>query len=332
MVRLGPAALLVAVLAAAPSPALAADDEVRRDKAAEAFDDGAAAYRKGKFKAAAVHFESADVALPSARALRMAIRSRDEAGQPARAATLAGQALLRYPDDEGTASLATEVIDKHKDDLHRLAVRCSAPCVVWVDGHPVPGLARERWSVFVEPGDVAVTARFGDDESDEQQLSATAGGDNSLSFVGALPVAPTPKPKPDESPSEQPPDESGDEGDDGSSWIEHPAVFASLLVATAAVGGVTIWSGIDTLNNPGQDAVREACAGQGTDCPEYVQGRNSQLRTNILIGVTAGLGALTTIFGIFVTDFGGGDGDGDVALSIIPGPGDGPGLGGRLTW
>src|SRR5262245_25611017 len=69
-------------------------------KAAAEFDQARGHYRAGRFAAAAPHFEAADEAMPSAQALRMAIRSRDEAGEPARATTLAAQALLRYPEDK----------------------------------------------------------------------------------------------------------------------------------------------------------------------------------------------------------------------------------------
>jgi hypothetical protein len=82
------------------------------------------------------------------------------------------------------------------------------------------------------------------------------------------------------------------------------------------LGAVTIWSGVDTLNNPGTDAVREACAGQGSDCELYQEGVRKQTRTNALIGATAGMGVLAAVFAIFVTDWGGGDGA--TALAVDP--------------
>ena len=71
--------------------------------------------------------------------------------------------------------------------------------------------------------------------------------------------------------------------------------------ATAIALGVTVWSGINTINSPGVNAVRADCVGQGASCPAYVEGRNEQLRTNVLIGVTAGLGAATGVIGLFFT-------------------------------
>ena len=46
-------------------------DAVR--KAASSFDEGGAAYRDGRFELAASHFEAADAAVPSARAVRMSM-------------------------------------------------------------------------------------------------------------------------------------------------------------------------------------------------------------------------------------------------------------------
>jgi len=49
--------------------------------------------------------------------------------------------------------------------------------------------------------------------------------------------------------------------------------------------------------------VKQKCVGLGESCPEYQTGRNAQFRTNILIGVTAGLGVLTGVVGLFLTQW-----------------------------
>jgi hypothetical protein len=66
---------------------------------------------------------------------------------------------------------------------------------------------------------------------------------------------------------------------------------------------VTIWSGIDTENNPGPNAVKADCVGQGTSCKQYQDGLGSQLRTNVLIAVTGGVGLVTAVIGIFFTQW-----------------------------
>jgi hypothetical protein len=72
---------------------------------------------------------------------------------------------------------------------------------------------------------------------------------------------------------------------------------------TAASAAFTVWSGIDTQNNPGKDAVRNACMGLGESCPAYQQGLSSQLRTNVALAVTGVLGVATAGIGIFYTDW-----------------------------
>jgi hypothetical protein len=90
-----------------------------------------------------------------------------------------------------------------------------------------------------------------------------------------------------------------------------PTAFWVGVGLTAVLGGTTIWSGIDTKNNPGADAVRDACktvdsSGAHSDnCNTlYNQGRSNQTRTNVLLGVTAGVGVATAVVGAFFTDWG----------------------------
>src|ERR1700735_3870523 len=97
-------AVLLTWLAAAP-PFAAGDgkpDATHLQKAAEAFDAGVTAYKAHDYEGAAAHFEAADAAVASAKALRQAITAGAEAGQGARAATLAALAIVRYPGDDAT--------------------------------------------------------------------------------------------------------------------------------------------------------------------------------------------------------------------------------------
>jgi hypothetical protein len=66
---------------------------------------------------------------------------------------------------------------------------------------------------------------------------------------------------------------------------------------------VTIWSGLDAQKNPGTAAVKADCVGQGTSCPQYQQGLDAQRRTNILLAATGGVAAVTTIVGVFFTQW-----------------------------
>jgi hypothetical protein len=84
-------------------------------------------------------------------------------------------------------------------------------------------------------------------------------------------------------------------------------VFWVGVGLTALGAGITVWSGIDTKSNPGPSKVRETCRTSGSDsaaCQDiYHQGLDKQHRTNILLGVSAGLGVTTAIVGAFLTDW-----------------------------
>ena len=91
--------------------------------------------------------------------------------------------------------------------------------------------------------------------------------------------------------------------EDEIAWTGHDLAGLTGTFVTAA-GGATAISGIEAQKHPGTAAVRADCAGMGTSCPEYQQGLSAQLRTNVLLGVTGGLGLVTAIVGIFLTQWG----------------------------
>jgi hypothetical protein len=314
--RLGPLALALALTTAAVSSASAGPDPAKLRAAADSFEAGAKAYKDGKFEEAAAHFEAADEAVPSSKALRFAIRARTEAKQPSRAATLAALAVDRYPDDAETKKLATETVEKFGSELHRVEVSCASPCLLAAGTRIVHGEASTRWVVYLDPGTQNIGASFlGKIAAPEQAVEAVAGGSSEVRFV-------PPTGKPGGGGGGAPPVEPKGEGGEGGAgeggadvgtgdepakdWRIHPAPFVVGVIATAALGGTTIWSGIDTLNNPGPDAVREGCRGQGEDCELYQEGQSKELRTNALIGATAGVAVVTVVLAI-VTDWDGDD-------------------------
>lgn len=304
----------------APTAAHAAPDAGKVRTAAEEFDEAVRLYKAKDFGAAANHFEAADGAVPSPKALRLAIRSRTEAGQLARAATLSAYALDRYPAETETAETARETLAKHRPALHEVKVSCQSLCILAVE---VPGEAprsvhgdpNTRWTVFLEPGTSTISGSFlGNLPAGAKKVDAKAGGSSELRFDaqgsgGAAPPPATPPPAADPTPPEPtaPPPAEDDAGDDGGL---SPIFVLGGAVLTAAAGGVTVWSGIDTMNDPGEDAVRAGCAGQGTDCQLYQDGLAKETRTNVLIGVTAGLGAATLVLALFT------DWDGDASAEV----------------
>jgi hypothetical protein len=289
-------------------------DAAKIRTAALQFEAGALAYKKGAYVEAASAFEAADLTVPSSKALRLAMKARALAGQGSRAATLAAQALVRYPSDEDAVLLAKTTLAELEPSLHKLSVGCASPCVLAVGARTVAGPPNTRWVVYVDPGRVTIGASFfGDAGSVSRAVDANAGASSELRFEP--PAAPRPEPahapaQPASQPAaptptvapvaaETAPREVTSDGASPAPSGLSPAFVVTGLAVTAALGGVTIWSGIDTRNNPGVDAVRAACAGKDESCPEYAAGRAHQTRTNVLLGATVGAAAITGVLAIF---------------------------------
>jgi hypothetical protein len=276
-----------------PSPA-----QIRA--AAEAFDLGREAYQREDFVSAAEQFERADSQAPSSTAIEYALRARDKARQLDRAATLAVLARERHASDVNIAKITAELLTRARRDLYELRVHCTEPCELAVGGKIVHGAPRLTRVVFLGAGTVSVRAGFEGDKSASKDVEATGGGQGEVSFEVPPDAAPVPAPA---APPAAPPAIVEPPPQKGSGWS--PAVFWIGAGLTAAAGAATLWSGVDTLNNPGEARVSEECQRGDTSCGLYQDGLRSQRRTNVLIGVTAGLGAGTIVIGAFFTDWSG---------------------------
>ncbi len=103
-------------------------------------------------------------------------------------------------------------------------------------------------------------------------------------------------------------DNTSDTGTEHKAGMLPPTAFWVGVGVTAFATGITIWSGLDTQSNPGADKVRSACSSGDPSCHSlYDQGRSKQTRTNVLLGVTAGVAVATGVIGAFFTDWSGGE-------------------------
>lgn len=150
-------------------------------------------------------------------------------------------------------------------------------------------------------------AGWPDNRSDSKQIQAEAGGKGEVSFTApSAPASPTlANATAPGTPEPAPASLAGDSGAGKKSSGWSPAVFYVGAGLTAVLGGITVWSGLDTVNNPGADRVKEECGAlmQREDCELYKEGLSKQRRTNVLIGVTAGVGVATVLIGVLATDF-----------------------------
>ncbi len=331
--RLANAVRLTLLLAlAAPAAHAQSASDVRG--AAQAFDAARTAFRDESFMEAAEHFEAADALVPSAKALGLAIQARSRAGQLGRAATLAELALQRHPDQEELVRLAAPLIEQAGREFHRLTLVCSEACEVIVGTRLVHGGARASHVVYLAPGEQVVQASWDEGRKTEHRVDAAASERSTIEFAApakpkrlppvqiatpALQRAATKNPAPPKRSSGLP-----------------PYAFWSSLGLTAVVGGITAYSAYDMYKSPGVDAVRERCVGLGADCAEYQAGLDAQKRTNLLMAATGGLGVITAVLGVFLTDWDGEDAPKkpQVGLKLSPyfGVNDGATLGAQGTF
>ncbi len=299
-------------------PAVRADDAADALKvrtAAQEFDAGRRAYTAGDYTTAADHFENAYHDMPSVEALRLAIRSQQRAGNLARAATLSELALVKHGDDAGTVTLARSVLKQVRPKVFKVAVQCTPECGVVVDDHAVFDDSYGKIVVYVTPGKHEVAATWKADRSRAVEVQGEAGEETDAVF--RAPVHEEAK-SPEEPPSSvQVKSGASEPGPDKGTGLPAAVTYVGIGL-TAALAGATIWSGIDTRNNPGRDAVREQCVDQGASCPLYQDALSRQKRTNILLGTTIGVAVVTAVIGAAYTDWGDGEKAGKAPESTGP--------------
>jgi hypothetical protein len=283
-------------------PAVAAPDAERLKTAADEFDAGRRAYRLRDFENAAIHFENADRDVPSPEALESAIRARKEAGQEAKAATLSAWGLARYPGDKELADYAPKIIAEGEKALYKLTISCSPECALIVDEKVAPFGETVSATLYLDPGAHTLVAGWPNDRRTNSSVEATAGGAGTVSF--SAPAAPSTSTT--SAPIEAAPGNSNPpESDRGRGSGLPPAVFFVGAGATVILTGITVWSGIDTLNSPGKEAIAR-CLPRDTTCADYQLGVSHQNRTNLLIGATSVVAAGTAVLGLFFTNWSGG--------------------------
>lgn len=292
-------------LALSALPAGAQEISARdRQAASEAYDRGTSAYLARDYTGAARWFETAHRLAPAAAALVQAVRAYEQIGDDLRIATLGLRLSALYPDDR-SAQRAAERALRRAARFHRVDVECLG-CSVTLDG-----ALMEHPSFFVQADtDHVVEAAF-ETGTQRETVRGGAGEQRTLRFeappppvVAAEDPVTTPDPDPIASPVETPtPVASG--GGGGGVPV---GVTVTATILTAGLGGVLIWSGVDTLDgvpayeaNPTEEALAD--------------GRSREERTNWLIA-GVGVAAAVTVALMIFTDWGGGGGEAEVTPEV----------------
>ena len=295
-------AVLLALVTGLPLPtALAqapeASSQEDRRQAAKEFASGDRAYKDGDFRLAAESYERAYKRAPHHSALWNAARAWHRAGELARAANLYAWYLREAPPSARDRNSAQRALNDLSSRLARLEIHAAeGVAAIRVDGEPVVAS-----SVFVTPGAHVVEGRTLGDRPVREPQSVAAGDVISISLSPPPPppaaVAPAPAPVAEAAPAPR-------------SWL--PVLYVGGA-ATLALAGVTVWSGLDT--NQQKDAFERAPTQGNLDA-----GRQKEARTNILIGVSSGVAALTVVT-FFVLRASGGHEKAQPSAQLGVGPG-----------
>jgi tetratricopeptide (TPR) repeat protein len=297
--------VLVAVLWVAALPALAQQSDARqRQAAAEAYDQGTAAYLSGDYEKAAEWFETANRMSPAAPALIQAARAHQQAGHQSRAATLALRIVTEYPNEAAAVQYAQGLLDQLAAKFVRIDIACDG-CTIDVDG-----TLQESQSFFVDPDVVhVVTASFETGER-KGQVSGSAGETKTIEITAPPPMA-------------RPPIEPSSTHDGVNHEAKPLPPLATFIGAgvTAALLGTSIWSRIDTNNgvDPYKSAAMtyQGCVddhnGDKSKCTKqydtakgkYDDGKSKETRTSVLWVATGVAGAATGVIALFFTDWSG---------------------------
>jgi hypothetical protein len=265
------AAIVPCIAVFAATPCAAQSNNIAA--AARAFSLGQEAELAGNYRLACEHYELADRTVPSPEALRSAAKTRLKAGDEAMAATHA-EALARRYSDEKSHKVAEEILKVLRPKLARVSLSCTPRCGAVADGGAVGIDESESHVFYVEPGRHTIGAGFASGDMQQEVVDAVAGKSVSLT-MSARADAEADADQPTLEASAAPP----------SRGISRVWFFASAAV-TVALGGVTIWSGLDVLDR------KDAYEADPTRA-KLQDGRDRELRTNVLIGVTAAAAVAT---------------------------------------
>jgi tetratricopeptide (TPR) repeat protein len=301
----------------AVAPGVAAP-EAERSRASALFEEARRLYEAGDFTAAAESFERAYAAAPHHAAAWNAARAWHKAGELPRAATLYQRYLREAPWDAPDRDAAGRSLTELRALLGRVEVQPPG-----VKGVTVDGREPEYDEVWVVPGSHVVESVSGIVHRREGhgrhsrlpgparviKVDVAAGWSVSVAIVpetaAAEPATPPPSP-PDDATRAR----GATASDDGGwpAWAILP--FAG---ATALAAGGLVASGIDTENLHEEFEASGETSGYALD-----NGRFAMHRTNVLVAVTAGLGAVTLGVALFAIDWNGDGGGGRVVGVATP--------------
>ncbi len=251
-----------------------------RQAAGAAYTRGTRAYLAGDYNGAAGWFDTAYRLAPASAALVQSIRSNMRAGHEVRAATLALRVVAHHAGDAEAVREANELLTRLSSLYVRVEVRCAdargaeSHCAI-----EVGGVVQEHNLFFIAPNErVEVRARFASGDVHEE-VTGSAGATVETTLV---------EPEATRALSHnerQPRSRSTSSGLD-------PAYFLVAVGATAVAAGFAAWSTYDMFDGVPAYQANPTQA-------RLLDGQSRELRTQVLLGVSAGLIATSVLLLLF---------------------------------
>lgn len=259
-----------------------ASAQEERSDARTAYDDAAKAYEARDFKRAAEGFAKADALAPNALALKLALAAAVQADDP----VLAEELAVRAESRDASADVQEMARNAHrlaKGRVGKIEIACaapSAPCVAQIGAREL----RHGQTAIAARGPVTVTFTSAGGKTTTETVIVAADTTTRANEPAFAPA----KIERLEHPADRPRARSG--LDPAFVWIG-----AGLTVALA---GVTVVSGLDA--NARHDDFVAARTTSSRDT-----GQAAELRTNVLLGSTIVVAAVTGVIGLWFTRWGG---------------------------
>jgi hypothetical protein len=278
---------------------VSASEESSRAEAAQQFNEGSRAFDRGDFEHAADAFELAYRLVPHVDSLWNAARARHRAGDLPHAATLYARYLREAPADARDRNVATEQLGSLAARLGCIEVHGRGIGQLTVDEQP-----SEDHIVYVSPGAHVVAATVAGTLLHQTPKLAPGAV---VSLVFEAPTAVVPPVQREAPPTDHltvqarfpPPSPAGGL----SPWLVGVGgALTGVAVAATIASGLSTLSALDTFN--ARPTASNLAAGQ-----------SMQARTNVLLGVSVGLGVMTTATAVWLVDWRGGR-QGHVRLGI----------------
>ena len=269
-------------------------------QAAREFTDGQKAFGANEFRKAAELFEAAYQHKPHHAALYNGARARQKAGDSARAANLYLRYLREAPSDARDRNTATTSLHNLATKLGQLDVHAVGLDELKVDQEPAT-----EGTVYVDPGAHVIEASK-DGKAVQKKPSVEAGETVSVTLVA--PDGKAGGTDDDNDNTDKPKKTTASTG----GWSPTVVIVGAGLTVVGAT--LTIFSGIDVLSQKAAFELQQTQA-------NLEAGKAKELRTNILLGVTIGIGVLTGVAAIWLVDWHGGSTSTDPAVQVGFGPG-----------